>query len=276
MKDERAEKRALHSCVALIAACLLLIVGLLSGCGKKTSGEALVKVGSRELTKADLALLAGRSADSLTKTERWQLVEGWIERTLAGLEGERRNLDKRSDVQDQLEMLRNDLFAAIIMKEIPATAPTDAEVQAYYDAHRKEFLRSADAYLLELYWAEYDNILSQFRRQLERGDTTMVTAGDVSSEGRWLAESGELQAEFERELSSLKPGEITFPRPYEDGFRVARLLESYPAGTVLDLAVVRDEIVARLLITQSRRRQDSLYAALRERYPVTLFINDSL
>jgi hypothetical protein len=277
MRDEGAEKRVHRACCMLIAAtCLLLVVILVAGCGKKPRGEVLAKVGSRVMTTADLTLLAGRSADSLTKTERWQLVEGWIERTLAGLEGERRHFDKRSDVRLELDMLRGDLYAAKLLAEIPAAAPTDVEVQTYYDAHRKEFLRPVDAYLLELYWAEYENIMSLFRRQLERGDTSMVTAGDVSSEGRWLAESGELDAAFERELSSLKPGEVTFPRPYEDGFRLARLVESYPAGTVLDLSVVRDEIVARLLLAESHRRQDSLQTSLRDRFPVMLFINDSL
>lgn len=274
MRDEAAKKMA--RCAAFVVRLFLLpAVLLIASCGKKPNGEALVKVGSHLLTKDDLSLLAGKPADSLSKTERWQLVEGWIERTLGRLEGERRNLDERSDIRLQLDMLRGDLYTANVLAEIPASQPSAAEVQAYYDAHRKEFLRPVDAYLLELYWAEYENIMTQFRRQLERGDTTMVTAGDVSSEGRWLAESGELQADFERELSSLKPGEITFPRPYEDGFRIARLLESYPAGTVLDLAVVRNEIIARLLLMQSRQRQDSLFTALRERYPLTLFINDS-
>lgn len=277
MRDEAAQQSAcLMRRLRCASLCLLLVILLAIGCGKKPSGEILAKVGSRELTKDALSLLAGRPADSLTKAERWQLVEGWIERTLSGLEGERRNLDERSDVRLELDMVRDELYAAKILAEIPAATPTDAEVQTYYDAHRKEFLRPVDAYLLELYWAQYENIMTLFRRQLDRGDTSMVTAGDVSSEGRWLAESGELDPDFERELASLKSGEITFPRPYEDGYRVARLVESYPAGTVLDLSVVRDEIVARLLLVQSRLRQDSLQAALRERYPVTLFINDSL
>jgi hypothetical protein len=255
----------------LLLGCLLIL-----GCGGKERSELVARVGPRDLTTADLARLAGRPADSLSKAERWQIVDGWVERTLADLEGERRGLDKRADVTLQLKMLRADLFASLLLAETPASPPTDQEVQAYYDAHRKEFLRPVDAYLLELYWAEHESAMALFRRQLERGDTTMVAAGDVSAEGRWLAESGELDESFERELTSLKPGEVTFPRPYEDGYRVARLLESYPAGTVLDLSVVQGEIVGRLLAAQSRARQDSLLTVWRERYPVTLFMRDSL
>ena len=277
MKDEGGNgnvrgKRPARIIVAWLVAAFILV----NGCGRKERSELVARVGPRDLTTADLARVAGRPADSLSRAERWQIVNAWVERTLADLEGERRGLDKRADVTLQLKMLRADLFASLLLAETPAPPPTDQEVQVYYDAHRKEFLRPVDAYLLELYWAEHESMLALFRRQLERGDTTMVAAGDVSAEGRWLAESGELDKQFERELASLKPGEVTFPRPYEDGYRVARLLESYPAGTVLDLSVVRDEIIGRLLAAQSRARQDSLLTVWRERYPVTLFMRDSL
>ena len=277
MKDEGGNgnvrgKRPARIIVAWLVAAFILV----NGCGRKEKSELVARVGPRDLTTADLARLAGRPADSLSKAERWQIVDGWVERTLADLEGERRGLDKRADVTLQLKMLRADLFASLLLAETPAPPPTDQEVQAYYDAHRKEFLRPVDAYLLELYWAEHESVMAMFRGQLVRRDTSLVAAGDVSAEGRWLAESGELDESFERELTSLKPGEVTFPRPYEDGYRVARLLESYPAGTVLDLSVVRDEIVGRLLTAQSRARQDSLLTVWRERYPVTLFMRDSL
>jgi len=277
MKDEGGNgnvrgKRPARIIVAWLVAAFILV----NGCGRKEKSELVARVGPRDLTTADLARVAGRPADSLSRAERWQIVNAWVERTLADLEGERRGLDKRADVTLQLKMLRADLFASLLLAETPAPPPTDQEVQAYYDARRKEFLRPVDAYLLELYWAEHESMMALFRRQLERGDTTMVAAGDVSAEGRWLAESGELDESFERELTSLKPGEVTFPRPYEDGYRVARLLESYPAGTVLDLSVVQGEIVGRLLAAQSRARQDSLLTVWRERYPVTLFMRDSL
>jgi hypothetical protein len=276
MRDEVERSRAGSSAARRLVWLALLSLLLILGCGKEESAEVVVRVGSRDLTATDLTSLAGRPADSLSKAERWQIVDAWVERTLAALEGERRGLDERTDVRLRLEMLRADLFASLLLAEMPARPPTDEEVQSYYDAHRKEFLQPVDAYLLELYWAEHESVLTLFRRQLEHGDTSLLTAGDVSAEGRWLAESGELDEKFERELASLKPGEVTFPRPYEDGYRVARLLESYPAGAVLDLSVVRDEIAGRLLAAQGRARQDSLLSDWRERYGVTLFMRDSL
>jgi hypothetical protein len=257
---------------------LAMLLGfLIVSCGPgRSSSDVLVKVGSRELTRYELAALAGTPLDSLTSTQRTQLMERWIERALVDQEGKRRHLDRDSDIQAKLTAIRSEVYLSKMLSEREPGAPSDSAITKYYQIHRSEFLRPVDAYLLELYWAEHQNVVAKFRDQLVRGDTSMVAAGDISNEGRWLAESGELEGEFERELASLKPGEVTFPRPYEDGYRVARLLEVYPAGTTLDLSVVRDEIAKRLLVEQSKTRQDSLLNVLRERFPVKVFVRDSI
>lgn len=235
----------------------------------------MLKVGSRELTKRELSAMAGKSYDSLRAAEHTQLSERWIERALVEQEGKRRRLDHNPEVEDRLAALRSEVYLWKLLSERAAPPPSDSVIEHYYKTHSSEFLRPVDAFLLELYWGEHENVVAKFRDQLVRGDTSMVVAGDVNQEGRWLAEAGELDKEFERELVSLKAGEVTFPRPYEDGFRVARLVESYPAGTVLDLSVVRDEIGQRLLVEQSRARQDSLFAELRARFPVKVMVRDS-
>ncbi len=66
------------------------------------------------------------------------------------------------------------------------------------------------------------------------------------------------------------------PRPYGDGYRVVLLIEAFPASTVLPLEAVRDEITQRLLIEESRRRQDQLITDLRQRYTVEVIVKDSL
>jgi hypothetical protein len=255
----------------------LLLALLTASCGSKvSSSDVLVKVGSRELTRRELASLAGTALDSLTAVQRSMMITRWVERALVEQEGKRRHLDRDPDIQTKLSSLRAEVYLSKLLNERAAPGPADTAVERYYKIHRSEFLRPVDAFLLELYWGEHQNVVAKFRDQLLRGDTSMVTAGDVSNEGRWLAESGELEPDLERELVSLKPGEITFPRPYEDGYRIARLIELYPAGTTLDLSVVRDEISRRLLIEQSRSWQDSLMNALRERFPVKIFIRDSI
>ena len=262
--------------IVLLAAATLLVMSS-AGCGRRgTDTRPLAQVGEHKLTGQTLSALAGIPADSLSGPQCWQLVNTWVERTLVEMEGERRGFANDDEMAARLSVLRAELYRSRLLSENPAAAPTDSAIASYYAAHRAEFLRPVDAYLIELYWSEQEPAMTQFRSALATGDTSMLAGGEVVAEGRWLAESGELPPELERELASLKTGEVTFPRPYEDGYRIARLLEMFPAGRVLDLSVVRDEIAARQAVEQSRRRQDSLIAALRERYPVRIFLKDSL
>jgi hypothetical protein len=258
---------ALRLLVLLSVLCFLL---LFSGCLKRsdTNKQVLAKVGSRELTKGALSTLAGMPADSLSAPDRVRLMDGWIERALVDLEGQHRRMGKDPEILAKLGNVRSELFRAKLLAELPAAPPSDSMVSAYYELHRQEFLRPMDVYSIELYWAQNSDIMARFRTQIMRGDTSMVAAGEITSEGRWLAEAGEMDADIQHEVSSLTAGEVTFPHPYEDGFRVVRLLDLYPAGRVLDLAAVRDEILSRLTIEQSRHREDSLMKVLRERYAV--------
>ncbi len=262
----------------MLGAAILLGVAVLlvSGCGREAAKDVLVRVGARDITRADLEAAAGLPADSLSPADRVRFLEMIVERKLVEQEGERRGLAHDRGIEARLTALRSDLYLAKLLAEVPTSTPTDSAIQAYYAAHQQEFLRPVDSYLLELYGSEDEDLLSRFRGRLLAGDTTLLAAGHVSSEGRWLTESGELDRDFERELSSLEPGEVTFPRPYEDGYRVARLVDIYPAGKVLDLSAVSDEIAARLLLEQSRHRQDLLMQGLRERYPVHVLAKDSL
>jgi hypothetical protein len=258
--------------------CCVCFLLLFSSCSKtsKTDKTVLVKVGSRELTKGTLSALAGMPADSLSKPDRVRVVEGWIERALVDMEGQRRHLEKDPEIVAKLAAARSELFRAKLLSELTPSPPSDSVVAAYYKAHQQEFLRPMDTYSIELYWTRTEELMSRFRSQLLHGDTTMIASGDITSEGKWLAEAGELDEDLQKEVTSLKPGEVTFPHPYEDGYRVVRLAETYPAGTVLDLSAVRDEIASRLMVEQGRRHMDSLITSLRSRYPVKLMMGDSL
>ncbi|MBU0508763.1 peptidyl-prolyl cis-trans isomerase [bacterium] len=247
-----------------------------AGCGLRSNeGPLIARAGSRTLSQTEMETAIGLPLDSVPEAERRRWVSSWIERALVEQEAERRGLDKDADLVAKVRALRAEIYRARLLAEMDATPPTDSTIAGYYETHRQEFLRSTDAFLIELFWAEERSVMNRFREQIGRGDTTLLAAGRVSSEGKWLAERGELGEEFERELESLSPGAVTAIRPYEDGFRVARLAEKFPAGTVLDLSAVRDEIEERLIVEQSRARQDSLGAYLRHRYPVNVNLPES-
>ncbi len=257
----------------LLAISLLLLVA----CKQPSpQDEVIARVGLRELTRGDLEKAAGLPLDSLPSATRWRIMDTWIERTLVDLEGARRGLEKDRELNEKLAALKSELYRSRLLAEQSAPLPGDSLVASYYQQHRKEFLQATDAYLIELYWSEDVSKLMEFRQQVTKGDTSLLAQKIVASEGRWLAESGELEPDMERELDSLTTGDMTAPRPYGDGFRSVHLLEKFPAGTVLKLEAVRDEIIGRLQAEESRQRQDKLMQDLRGRYPVEVMLTDSV
>ncbi|MDD5088731.1 MAG: hypothetical protein PHI18_08035 [bacterium] len=251
-------------------------LALLAGCGgRRHDSPLLARAGERELRQSDMEAAVGLPLDSLSESEQTRWVLGWVERALVEQEAVRAGLDKRPDLRAKVQALQADVYHAQLLSELPGDVPSDSAIAVYYEAHREEFLRSVDAYLIELYWSEDRATMATFQRAIQRGDTGLLAEGRVSSEGRWLTERGELDPLLELELSELAPGTMTTIRPYDDGFRSTRMIESFPAGTVLDLSAVRDEIEERLILEQSRARQDSLDSWLRRRYPVTIHLPEA-
>ncbi len=249
---------------------------LLSCKSSDPKDEVIARVGLREFTRGDLETAAGVSLDSLPRPARWRIIDTWIERTLVDLEGARRGLDDDRELSEKLAALKSELYRSRLLAEQPSPPPADSVIEHYYREHQNEFLQASDAYLLELYWSEDLTKLTEFRARLPQGDTTMLANQQVASEGRWLAESDELDPDLEGTLDTMQTGTLTEPRPYGDGFRSLHLLEKFPAGTVLRLDAVRDDIVGRLLVEESRRRQEQMMIELRDRYPVEVLLSDSL
>jgi len=274
MKDEGRGMKKTIRIASLLGFGILFV--LLASCGERLDDSALLaRAGTRELRQTELEAAVGLPMDSLLESEKTRWVLDWVDRALLEQEAERKGLDRNPGIRVKVQSLQAELYRAQLLSELPAEAPSDSIIAAYYEAHREEFLRPVDSYLIELYWSEDRSAMTQFQRAIQRGDTTLLAEGAVSSEGRWLAESQELEPLFEKELSELAPGAMTEIRPYEDGFRATRLIESFPAGTVLDLAAASDEIEERLILEQSRARQESLESWLRQRYPVTMHLPEA-
>jgi hypothetical protein len=246
----------------------------LASCSRRVDPvDVVARVGEHGLTRSMVAALAGKPYDSLAASERWLVVERWADERLFELEGERRGFADNAEMQERVAALRGALYRSQIMQTEALPAPADSAIALYYQTHRAEFLRTKDSYLIEMYWGQAQAVVAEFRNELMRGDTTKLGTREIVAEGKWLAEDAELDAEIAREISGLKSGQCTQVRPAEDGFRVLRLIESYPAGSVLDLTVVRAEIVERMLIAASYAREDSLRAQFKERWPVEVLLD---
>lgn len=246
------------------------------GCSKNGGSDVMARVGSRKLTAKELSGIAGKSLDSIPATERWKIAEEWAEQTLIELEGKKRGLDKDEQIQAGLRELTKALYRARILSEINTAIPSDSAIEAYFKIHREEFVRAEDAYLVEMYWAEQAKELLKFCQQNQTTDSIYLDLWpEIASEGRWLAKSSELDKDIELQLSVMPRREFTTPKPYEDGFRVLRLIEAYRSGEKMSLVAVKDEIAQRLIVEQGRKRQDELMNQLKQKYQVSISVGDS-
>ncbi len=256
---------------------LFLLFSLLMACRGSLERDVVARVGSEKLTARELAEIAGKPLDSLAAKEQWELTQEWVEQTLVELEGKRLGLDKDPQIKSHLRDVTAALYRSRMLADLKTPAPTDSVVEAYYRKHRDEFIRTDDAYLVELYWAEQQLDLAKFCRQVQASDSIILDLWpDIASEGRWLVEHGELDKDIISELENLPLGEFTVPRNAEDGYRVFRLLDAYHAGERMKLATVRDEITQRLLIEQSKQRQEELMNQLKQKYQISVTVEDSV
>lgn len=143
----------------------LLAAFVLAGCGKGSSGgpqpsasvslpggltpelsqKTVAKVGERVITLGEVAATLERlnEFDRLryqAPERRKELLKEMIELELLAEEARRRGLDKTPETQAVLRQILRDSMLAEIRKKVPAPADVpQAEVRAYYDAHREEY-----------------------------------------------------------------------------------------------------------------------------------------
>ena len=253
----------------------LLMAGV-SGCEKSKIDQAdvLVKTGSKTLTRQQVEIMAGLPYDSLTNEERWGLINHWIENAVILQEGERRGLDEEAAIESRLDEIRAELYFSNLLYEMEEITPSDSVVDAYYEEHKAEFVQTSDSYLLGLYRADSCDVLTSFIAEFTPEDEDGTDA--VFLEQRWLARTDQMNGFLQTLLVGLTGGDWTEVQQDPDGCRALRVVKTYSAGEVLDIEGARDEIEMQLTIDSNNRQRDELMSELRRRYPVTIFVEDSL
>jgi hypothetical protein len=260
-----------------IAVLIIGLVVLLAGCGDRASKrvDVLARTGDRELSRADFETMAGASFDSLSAEVRWALINNWVENAVVLQEGARRLLEQDAEIEAQMNTVRAELYLSKMLDEESAEPPSDSEIKTYFENHSSEFVLTADSYLLELYHAATCDSLRSFQARFNPADL-QTKDGEAVIEQRWLARSDELDGNLEMLLGGMTPGSWTDMQQDADGCRVLRLVRTYAAGAALDLDGARDEIKMQLMIESNHQRREDLMSDLRNRFPVTIFVEDSL
>lgn len=165
---------------------------------------------------------------------------------------------------------------AFLLRDDASEGFSEAELQAYYDAHRSQYQRPEEVHLRQIL-VEGRAAADQAHAAITAGEDFAEVAARISQEPR--AHLGGDQGRLAREdlpiayvdaIFALAPGEVTDVITADYGFHIFQVVKRYPAET-LPLEAVADEIRGIL----DRHRLDERVAGFiheaRERYNVVVF-----
>lgn len=216
----------------------LLIVFALAGCSRSQpevgagASQVLARLAGGEITVQQLnTLLASRQAMNADQAVRHQALDSLIDQRLLADFARQNKLDRSPDVMADLQAAATAVLARAAADQIRAKAarPTEADIDAYYDAHPPAFARRRVYRVDELAFVLPDSE----RKQLE---TTIAQARQLDDIATWLHKQ---QRVFGRQSGIVKPEDL----PADD----ALTLQSAAVGTI---TMLRDTKSSNLKVMQ--------------------------
>ena len=156
--------------------------------------------------------------------------------------------------------------------------PTEAELRAWYDAHRERFAAPGSASACASSWSRTADEADQALAEIRAGASFAAVARRLADDPEVAATGGAL-GELSRDdvppafadvIFALAPGEVSEVVEADYGFHLFQVTETLPAQ-VLPLAAVRDEVAAALREDAADRRLHELVDEARRRYDVSVW-----
>jgi EpsD family peptidyl-prolyl cis-trans isomerase len=194
-----------HVAVSLCVA--VWVVGMLAGCNtkegsSKNSSQVAVKVNKEEISVHQVNSLLARSGNippEQVERARSAIVERLIDQELLVQQAKSEKLDRNPEVMQMLELARREILARAYADKIAsgAVAPTDAEINKFYDDNPELFSRRRIYDLREFSIQVPPDRLEDVRKQLES------SGGNLQQVMAWFAEQKMPVAES----AGIKPAE---------------------------------------------------------------------
>jgi peptidyl-prolyl cis-trans isomerase C len=187
-------------------------------------------------------------------------------------------LDKRQDLQTQLEFQRMNLLAEAMFQNLEDTSSVpDSQVQAYYDAHKADYEAVTARHILvrvegapmpvapgkkELSDAEALAKAKAIRKRIAGGEDFAKLAKEASDDTGSGANGGDLGAfkkgmmvpPFEATAFALKPGDISEPVKTQYGYHIIQV----QAHATKPLDEVKPDILAQLKPAIARQAAEAM------------------
>jgi hypothetical protein len=263
------------------------------------AAKTLAKVGDRTITLGEYAATLERM-DSFERMRyqspdrRKRLLDEMIEVELLAQEAQRRGLDKNEETQERVRQILRDQLLDDLRKGVPAANEVpDADLHAYFDAHKDEFAeperRRVSAIVLDTA-AQAKTVLA---KALKANPTEWGALVDQYSTQRGARALPTAPVELAGDLGIVGPpgnprgANPRVPDPVrEAAFKVTNIGETYPSAVEVDkkFYVLRvtsktdsrertfeeAQRAIRTAVVQARvdEKQKALEADLRQRFPV--------
>lgn len=255
---------------------------------RENASRTLFSVNDEEYTVADFQhfyeqLSEETQAEFQAPEDKERLIDRMIEHTLLAQDARAKRLDPnyRGRIEDLTQaVLQGTLYQQEIVNQIRLEDIDDSEVEAYYEEHRDDFLRPAQAKISyirigigddeKLARAKADEAYAMATNGYDFGEVVRRYSDDdwtASKDGRIeeflvLEEQGlplqspqELQQHhpFHEVVFALEPGVISHPFKFRGSYLIVKVNDKKEGGTI-PLEELRSSI-RRLLLDQKRRQK---------------------
>lgn len=232
--------------------------------------DVVARVGARDVTVGEVrSFVTALPADDQAKVAREpaalaQLVRAYLVNEVVLSAALARKWEQRPEVAARLERARREAIIDSYLEgasQPPASFPSDAELQALYDANRTAFITPRQFQIAQIFVAtpaggedkakaRLDEAMAKLAKPgadfkaAARSDAAAKEVGDRTDELGWVNEA-QLKPEIRELVVGLAKGAVSAPLKLADGWHVLKLVDTRPAS-MRPLAEVRDQLAQRL------------------------------
>lgn len=243
-------------------------------------GDVVARVGSRDVTVGEVRAFVtalpprDQSAVAADPGALAQLVRAYLVNEVVLNAAVAKKWEQRPEVAAKIERVRREAIIDSYLEgasQPPASYPSEAEIQALYEANKSAFIMPRQFQIAQIFVAapagtddkakaRLDEIMARLAKPgadfiaSARIEAAGKEAGDRADDIGWVSEA-QLKPEIKDAIAGLAKGSASQPLKLEDGWHVLKLVDTKPAGQ-RPLEDVRDQLAARLRqerATQLRR-----------------------
>jgi parvulin-like peptidyl-prolyl isomerase len=241
---------------------------------------AVARVGAEALTVSDILNdIPSEFRHRLNKNELQDYAVRWIDSQILYQEGQKRRLDQTAYVRRELRRLERELVVnALLDQELNKTfAATEPEIEKYYNDNRQTFIRNVNEIHVQHLRVNNKQTADSLVAALRQGGDFLRIARHYTGNSSPPGDSLEIdlyltEAETPPAVASavftIMAGAISRPIELDNGFHIFKMVEKFPAGSQRALALVRDEITAKIQSEKRQERYRQLLAQLKNNAPV--------